>query len=113
MPSRDNSNLEPLRENNKGLDSRVDRHKELCNKLNEIYELKNRKYGNSFSKTYKEYGPAMLCIRLDDKLGRAKQLLLHNEAGTEDESVIDTLLDLANYAIMGVMEIEAKISREG
>lgn len=82
------------------------RHQELCDELNEIYREKNKKYGDSFSKTYKEYGPAMLCIRLDDKLNRLKQLLLKGEADTEDERTVDTLKDLANYAIMGVMELE-------
>ncbi|MFT9498266.1 nucleotide modification associated domain-containing protein [Anaerosolibacter sp.] len=88
--------------------NKVERHQRICESLNKLYELKNRKYGDSFSKTYKEYGPSMLCIRLDDKLGRLKQLLLKGEEGTEDETAIDTLIDLANYAIMGVMELEDK-----
>ena len=104
----DDLKLEALREKVKLSDDRVEHHIRLCNDIHKTYELKNRKYGNSFSKTYEEYGPVMLCIRLDDKLGRLKQLLLNGETGTKDESVIDTLLDLANYAIMGVMEIESK-----
>lgn len=80
-------------------------HERLCAKLNEIYEIKNEAYGESFTKTYKEYGPVMLLIRLDDKLNRAKQLLLNNK-NENNESINDTLLDLANYALMGVMEIE-------
>lgn len=86
--------------------SKVKRHEEICKELNELYELKNKKYGDSFGKTFEEYGPAMLCIRLEDKLSRAKQLLLHGESETDDESIIDTLKDLANYSIMGIMEIE-------
>lgn len=83
----------------------VRHHERLCQHLNEIYAVKNEAYGNSFTKTWDEYGPTMLCIRLDDKLGRAKQLLLH-AAFENDESVVDTLLDLANYALMGVMELQ-------
>lgn len=86
--------------------SKLKKHLEICNELNSLYELKNKKYGDSFSKTYKEYGPAMLCIRLEDKLSRAKQLLLNGEDGTNDESIIDTLKDLANYSIMGIIELE-------
>lgn len=52
-----------------------------------------------------EYGPAALCLRLDDKLSRVKQILLNGQSGTPDESVIDTLMDLADYAVMGIMEI--------
>lgn len=88
------------------LEERVKKHMEICEHINNLYALKNRKYGNSFSKTYEEYGPAMLCILLEDKLQRAKQLLLKGEPGTDDESIIDTLQDLANYSIMGIMEID-------
>lgn len=70
------------------------------------YSEKNTKYGNSFSQTVKEYGLMVLCIRLDDKLNRAKQLLLRGEEGTLDESFMDTLLDLSLYTLMGVMELE-------
>lgn len=89
----------------KGSPLNIRQHYRLCIGLTELYETKNKAYGDSFRKTYEEYGPAMLCIRLDDKLSRAKQLLLKGEA-PNDESVIDTLLDLANYAIMGVMELQ-------
>lgn len=87
-------------------------HKRLCMFLNELYEQKNAAYGDSFRKTYEEYGPAMLCIRLDDKLRRAKQLLLKG-GDPDDESVIDTLVDLANYAIMGVMELQKDVGKKG
>ncbi|KOA76610.1 hypothetical protein ADU78_05875 [Clostridium botulinum] len=88
--------------------SKLEKHKQLCQELNKLYELKNKKYGDSFGKTYKEYGSSMICIRLDDKLSRAKELLLHGEEGTEDESIRDTLIDLANYALMGIIELENK-----
>jgi transposase-like protein len=71
-----------------------------------IYIEKNAKYGNSYTKTYQEYGNTALLLRIDDKLSRAKQLLLKRQSGTADESIIDTLIDMANYAIMGVMELE-------
>lgn len=91
----------------------VRQHHRLCIGLTDLYETKNKAYGDSFRKTYKEYGPAMLCIRLDDKLSRVKQLLLKGEA-PNDESVIDTLMDLANYSIMGIMELQRyKKEKEG
>lgn len=90
------------------MENRTEKHQVLCNTLNAIYKTKNKKYGNSFTKTWKEYGPMMLCIRLDDKLGRTKQLLLRGEEETDDESIIDTLLDMANYCLMGILEIEGR-----
>ena len=49
----------------------------------------------------------MPCIRLEDKLNRLKSLTVNNKAQqVNDESIEDTLLDLANYAIMAVMELK-------
>lgn len=84
----------------------VEKHKQICETLNKIYEAKNRDYGNSFSKSFEEYGLTMSCIRLDDKLNRLKTLASGEKAMVKDESIKDTLLDLANYAILTVMELE-------
>ena len=45
-------------------------------------------------------------IRLGDKLNRFKTLSRKPEQQVRDESLRDTLLDLANYAIMTVLEME-------
>ena len=47
----------------------------------------------------------MACIRLSDKLERLKRLT-KAEAEVKDESIRDTLIDLANYAIMTIMEVD-------
>ena len=87
--------------------NKVDRHMDICKDLNKIYEHKNHDYGDSFHDTFVEEGMAMARIRLSDKLNRFKKL---SRAGSEqnvnDESIRDTLLDLANYAIMTVMEMD-------
>lgn len=83
-------------------------HEQVCETLTTIYEKKNRDYGDSFSKSFEEYGMTMPCIRLEDKLNRLKSLTVKNNSRqVNDESVEDTLLDLANYAIMTFMEIKA------
>jgi hypothetical protein len=45
-------------------------------------------------------------IRLNDKLRRFCTLSRNGGQQVKDESVRDTLLDLANYAIMTVLEME-------
>jgi hypothetical protein len=82
-----------------------DQHQELCKKLNDTFRKKNEDYGDSFGKQFAEYGELSAAIRLEDKLARFKQLI-KNQAKVKDESKIDTLLDMANYAIMTVMELE-------
>lgn len=55
---------------------------------------------------------AMPRIRLGDKLNRFKTLTKGMEiALVNDESVRDTLVDLANYAIMTIMEIDEEGKR--
>jgi hypothetical protein len=87
------------------LERKAERHKDICDKLNDIYIQKNHDYGDSFSKTFQEEGMAMARIRLTDKLERFKRLT-KTEGKVKDESIIDTLIDLANYSIMTIMEIE-------
>lgn len=92
--------------------NKYDRHKELCTLLNETYIKKNHDYGDSFHLSFLEEGMAMPRIRLSDKLNRFKALSKGAEQRVADESMIDTLLDLANYALMTVLEIEAGKTKE-
>lgn len=84
--------------------TKVQLHSDICSELNALYERKNHDYGDSFGKSYDEYGMAMPCIRLEDKLNRLKALTRNGDQQVADESIEDTLLDLANYAIMTVVE---------
>lgn len=87
--------------------TKVEKHSSICRELNKIYNEKNKDYGDSFGKSYQEYGPTMAAIRLEDKLNRFKNLI-KTDAKVKDESIEDTLLDLANYAIMTVIELRNK-----
>lgn len=92
------------------MEDNVKQHERLCKVLNAIYSSKNRDYGNSFHKTYVEEGMAMPRIRLSDKFERFKKLSrsFGEDAMVKDETLVDTLLDMANYCLMTVMEIENK-----
>ena len=87
-------------------------HRMLCNYLNDLYTRKNKDYGDSFHQSYLEEGLAMSRIRLGDKFSRFKTLSKSNEIQVTDESIRDTLLDLANYAIMTVLEIDREAKTE-
>lgn len=84
----------------------VERHATICKEMNALYDRKNADYGDSFHLSYLEEGMAMARIRLTDKLNRFKTLTKKSEQQVNDESIRDTLIDLANYAIMTVMEID-------
>lgn len=86
--------------------NKVELHRKICEELNALYEKKNHDYGDSFHLTFLEEGLAMSRIRLGDKLSRFKTLSKQTDRKVDDESLRDTLLDLANYAIMTVLEID-------
>lgn len=75
---------------------------DITNSLTKIYQAKNQDYGNSFEKSLYKFGLVASIIRLSDKMNRIESLS-QKKAKVESESIEDTLLDLANYAIMTVI----------
>ena len=73
-----------------------------------IYELKNQKYGNSFDLSVKKYGLISALTRMSDKWNRIENLILTHDNGTDDESLKDSLMDLANYCNMTVLILDAE-----
>lgn len=78
-------------------------HWTICRDLHETYKAKNADYGDSFAMVRNKYPNAIL-IRLNDKLNRLETLMNGAQQHVNDESVDDTLLDLANYCIMELVE---------
>lgn len=89
------------------MNERYELFKKLNEKSLELYKAKNADYGNSFSKSYKEFGLTAPIIRMSDKLERLKTLS-KQDAKVKDESIKDTLIDLSNYAFMTVIEMECE-----
>lgn len=78
-----------------------DAHKEL----QEIFVKKNADYGNSFEESLEKHGLIAAIIRMEDKMSRLNTLS-KQEALVSDESLIDTLKDLSNYALMSAVWLE-------
>lgn len=85
--------------------------REITDYMYQIYEKKNADYGDSFSKSYGEFGLVSPVIRLSDKVERLKTLC-NKEAQVKDESIIDTLIDIAVYAVLTVLEIKKREDKE-
>lgn len=75
-------------------------------KMKDLYIKKNHDYGDSVSKTFDEYGLVSFLVRMDDKMNRIKTLNKIQDAAVIGEKIEDTLLDLANYAVLALTEIE-------
>lgn len=86
--------------------------KSLHSKQEALYAEKNEKYQDAFGKTYAEYGPTVAIIRLEDKLNRVKALVAAGLDGSNGESLVDTLTDMANYANMFIIELGASPVKE-
>lgn len=80
-------------------------HEKLCAELTDTYRRKNHDYGDSFHQSYIEDGLTMAKIRIGDKYSRFKSLIKSDQM-VKDESIRDTLMDMANYCIMTVMELD-------
>ena len=91
---------EPVGEN-----TDADSFKEITNKMFETFKAKNHDYGSSFSNLFKECGMTYAYGHMAEKLERVKSLM-KDEAKVNGEGMKDSLLDLANYAILTVMEID-------
>lgn len=94
------------------LQERVKRHKEIVEELNRVYEQKNTDYGDSFAESVREFGIVAALTRISDKYNRFKRLALGNRNLVGDESIRDTLLDMANYCIMLSMILEQEQEEE-
>lgn len=89
---------------------KVAMHRDICVELNNTYEKKNHDYGDSFNETFKKLGIISAVTRITDKYNRLVSLctLPEEERKVKDETISDTLLDLANYCIMCEMALREK-----
>lgn len=71
-------------------------------KLATVLKAKNVAYGDSFTKSVDDYGLKVIGIRLSDKYNRVKHLVNHGLLKQNDESLEDTLLDMAGYSILSL-----------
>lgn len=93
----------------------IKRHKEICDYIhNNLWLPKNTAYGDSFHNLYEDLGIISAVTQITHKYNRLKTLAKdkNNNIDTGDESIVDTLLDMANYCIMTVMEIEKEIKNK-
>lgn len=76
--------------------------KKYTDRLAETLQEKNKAYGDSFAQSVDDYGLKVIGIRLSDKYNRVKHLVNSGELKENDESLEDTLLDMAGYSILAL-----------
>lgn len=86
--------------------NREEEHKKLCEYIHNMYKAKNADYGGSVTETYKKYGIVSFLVRMEDKLNRLSSITKNKKLNVTNESAVDTLLDLANYALLAAIELK-------
>ena len=89
--------------------NQIEEHKKLVEFLHDVYVRKNHDYGDSFSRSFGKYG---VTAALEDKWNRLENLAGGAKQRVLDEGLRDTCLDLANYCLMTVMELDKNKSVE-
>lgn len=98
----------------------IELHKSLCHRLIEITARKNADYTggsteNDAFANFRQVEKLGICsteigflTRMTDKMSRLNSFVKKGELQVKDESVEDTLLDLANYCILMIGYIRSK-----
>lgn len=82
----------------------------ILKEMQELYEKKNHDYGNSFSKTVQEFGFKPAIARINEKFERVKQMV-KGEQMQVNESMRDNLIDIANYCVLTIVEIDNQTNK--
>lgn len=80
--------------------------KQYTDHLADVLQQKNQAYGDSFAKSVNDYGLPVIGIRLSDKYNRIHHLITNSEMKENDESLKDTLLDMAGYSILALKYLD-------
>lgn len=88
---------------------KFNKHAKICDEIKEVYRKKNADYGDSVGELYDRLGDITILTRISDKYNRLMSLLDPNKVGEPNyESIDDTILDMANYSIIWLMERSLK-----
>lgn len=93
----------------------VEQFRDILKGMGDLYERKNSDYGGAIEKAIHEFGYVYSACMLFNKLERFRNLISKNDfEGKVGESLIDTLLDMANYAVetARVMQNDMEYVRE-
>ena len=84
------------------MDNRVNQFKTVQKEGLELFEKKNRDYGDAFA----NYGPVGVIVRMGDKIQRLSSVSNNGINLVNTESLRDTLIDLHNYSAMAIMLLD-------
>lgn len=84
----------------------TDDFERVTREMRATWRAKNADYGSSFDDGIDRFGLVSAAVRISDKANRFASLADGKSAQVKTESLRDTLMDLANYAVMTVMRLD-------
>lgn len=87
------------------------RHRKILAEMADTFSKKNSDYGNAFEEILDDFGASYAVGRLKEKHKRLTKLITSNKQEVDDESIEDTLLDMANYAVLTIMWLQKQKER--
>lgn len=89
---------------------KIEEHGKICDYIKNLYKTKNADYGDSMHPLFEEYGLTAFLVLFGTKINRVKTLM--NKDSHTYESLEDSLMDLANYALIAITELRAENSKK-
>ena len=89
-------------------DNRVQQLESIQKEALQLFSIKNADYGDAFA----TYGSIGVLVRIGDKIQRLTSITNKSVSLVNDESLRDTLMDLHNYAAMGIMLLDENIEAD-
>lgn len=90
------------------VDNKVEAFATIVKEMTELYAKKNHDYGNSFDEGCDKLGVSYPLGRLLDKMNRLIACMGKEETMQVNESIEDTLKDLACYSVMTLSYLKRK-----
>ena len=80
----------------------------VLNKMLDTYTVKNKAYDGAFAKRFAKRGLAYAVDKISEKCDRVVALESNPDIDNFGESIEDTLLDMANYCAMTLVELNKR-----
>ena len=90
------------------IDDKVETFSKIVKEMTELYAKKNHDYGNSFDESCDKIGTGYPLGRLLDKMNRLIACMGKEDKMQINESIEDTLKDLACYSVMTLSYLKRK-----
>lgn len=112
----DKSKLKLVEENieveNDPVNPFMEEYEKIVTETVKLCKRKNADYGSSVQDTYEKFGDISYLVRITDKYNRICSLLQNGKAEVEDESITDTIVDLANYCFLWASSRNLKVEEK-